>query len=78
MKRGGRCGGAFPGRMCDAGHLRRHTVLVWYLVEPGRLSPAANAALDKAVDAGEVIYVSAVSLVELVYLVEKGRLPRGR
>ena len=50
--------------------------LVWYLVEPSRLSPAASAALDRAVDAGEAIYISAISLVELVYLVEKGRLPR--
>jgi PIN domain nuclease of toxin-antitoxin system len=51
-------------------------VLVWYLVDPARLSPAASAALDGAVDLGEAIYVSAISLVELVYLVEKGRLPQ--
>jgi PIN domain nuclease of toxin-antitoxin system len=51
-------------------------VLVWYLVDPARLSPAANIALDGAVSAGETIRVSAISLVELVYLVEKGRLPQ--
>ena len=50
--------------------------LVWYLVEPGRLSTTASAALDAAVDAGGAIYVSAISLVELIYLVEKGRLPQ--
>jgi PIN domain nuclease of toxin-antitoxin system len=50
--------------------------LVWYLVDPARLSAAAGAALDGAVNAGETIYVSSISLVELVYLVEKGRLPQ--
>ena len=45
--------------------------LVWYLVEPSRLSPTAGAALDQAVDVGDGIYISAISLVELVYLVEK-------
>ncbi len=50
--------------------------LVWYLIEPARLSPAASAARDTAVNSGDRVYVSAISLVELVYLVEKGRLPR--
>jgi PIN domain nuclease of toxin-antitoxin system len=52
-----------------------HT-LVWYLIDPPRLSEAAAAALDQAIAAGEPIAVSAISLVELIYLVEKGRLPR--
>ncbi|MGA2032257.1 MAG: PIN domain-containing protein [Thermoguttaceae bacterium] len=50
--------------------------LVWYLVEPARLSAAASAALDQAVAAGGTIRVSAVSVVELIYLVEKARLPQ--
>jgi len=50
--------------------------LVWYLIEPARLSNAASAALDASVNSGEKIYVSAISLVELIYLVEKGRLPQ--
>ena len=50
--------------------------LVWYLVDPARLSPVASAALDEAVDGGGAIFVSAISLVEIVYLVEKGRLPQ--
>ena len=50
-------------------------VIIWYLFEPTRLSPAADAALSGAVRAGEVVYVSAVSLIEIRYLIEKGRLP---
>ena len=49
--------------------------LVWYLAEPQRLSQAASDALDQASATGEPIYASAISLVEMVYLVEKGRLP---
>jgi PIN domain nuclease of toxin-antitoxin system len=48
-------------------------VLVWFLLEPARLSASADAALDGAVSSG--IYISAITIVELVYLVEKGRLP---
>lgn len=49
--------------------------LVWYLVEPERLSRTAGDALDQASATGQPIYASAVSLVEIIYLVEKGRLP---
>jgi PIN domain nuclease of toxin-antitoxin system len=50
--------------------------LVWYLVEPQRLSQPASDAFDQATATGEAIYVSAISLVEIVYLVEKWRLPQ--
>jgi|ERR1700733_7943894 len=39
------------------------------------MSKRANAFIDRAVSAGEGIAVSAVSLAEIVYLVEKGRVP---
>ena len=48
---------------------------VWYLLNSSRLSLAAQRAMDDAADAGDPVYLSAVSLVEIVYLVEKGRLP---
>jgi len=48
---------------------------VWYLLNSSRLSSAAQRAIDDAADAGDPVYLSAVSLVEIVYLVEKGRLP---
>lgn len=50
-----------------------HTV-VWMLFAPQNLSSNALAALQGAVQAGEPIYVAAISLVEITYLVEKGRL----
>jgi len=51
-----------------------HAIL-WYVLEPGRLSQEANRAFDQAATAGDPIYVSAISLVETVYLAEKGKLP---
>lgn len=49
-----------------------HAIL-WYLYLPDRLSSAATAALNLA--SSSMIYVSAVTLVEIAYLVDKGRLP---
>lgn len=48
--------------------------LVWYLFAPTTLSPAADQAFSDAIDAGDVIYASTISAVEVRYLVEKGRL----
>lgn len=45
--------------------------LVWFLFDPSRLSAAAAAAMNAA--ANSTIYVSAISLVELAYLIDKGR-----
>jgi PIN domain nuclease of toxin-antitoxin system len=49
--------------------------IVWYLSSDPRLSATATAALDSATAAGELIHVPSICLVELTYLVEKGRLP---
>lgn len=49
--------------------------LIWYLDAPQNLSQAALDALDGCTAAGEPIFVSAISLVEITYLMEKGRLP---
>ena len=48
---------------------------VWYLQNSNRLSPAAQKAMDDAANAGDLVYVCSISLVEIVYLVEKGKLP---
>lgn len=50
--------------------------VIWLLFSPHRLSPDAMAALRGAVIGGDLIYVASISLVEIAYLVEKGRLPR--
>ncbi len=49
--------------------------VVWYLTEPGRLTPAAVAAMDGATATGTPIWVASITLVELRYLIEKKRLP---
>ncbi len=36
---------------------------VWYLLNSSRLSPAAQRAMDDAADAGDPVYLSAISLV---------------
>jgi PIN domain nuclease of toxin-antitoxin system len=48
---------------------------VWYLLNAQSLSSNAQKAMDEAVQAGDPVYVSSISLVEVVYLVEKGKLP---
>ena len=47
---------------------------VWLLFSPQKLSADAFAALNGAVEADESIYVASISLVEVAYLAEKGRL----
>lgn len=49
--------------------------IIWYLRDVTRLSEAALAALDGAVQAGDPVYLSAISVVEVCYLVERYRLP---
>ncbi|MBW4556335.1 MAG: hypothetical protein KME59_10425 [Trichormus sp. ATA11-4-KO1] len=49
-----------------------HT-LIWYVFDLQRLSSAALTALEKAVNTGNPIYVSAITIIEIAYLVEKGR-----
>lgn len=48
---------------------------LWYLFNDGRLSVAAGDYIDKAAAAGSQIVVSSISLAEIVYLIEKNRLP---
>lgn len=51
--------------------------LLWYLFDEERLSFAGRAALDGAIEAGFPILVSAISLIEVVYLEEKHRIGAG-
>ncbi len=48
---------------------------IWYLREPEQLSRRARAALDGAATSNNPIYVASITLVEMRYLVERGRLP---
>ena len=51
-----------------------HTAL-WYLYNDGRLSVLAGNSIDKAAAAGNQIAISSISLAEIVYLIEKKRVP---
>ncbi|WP_219898754.1 type II toxin-antitoxin system VapC family toxin [Phormidesmis priestleyi] len=50
-------------------------IIVWYILEPGRLSNPASILLEQTVNDGELIYLSAISIVEICFLIERGRLP---
>jgi PIN domain nuclease of toxin-antitoxin system len=49
--------------------------IIWYITEPNKLSNNASKALEQAINDRDFIYLSAISLVEICYLVEKGKLP---
>lgn len=51
-----------------------HTAL-WYLHKNPRLSATARTFIDAAAQAGNDIALSPISLAEIIYLVEKNRLP---
>ncbi len=51
-----------------------HAIL-WYITQDPRLSQKALDALEATASAGDPIYVPAICLVELIYLIEKNRLP---
>ncbi len=48
--------------------------VVWYLYDDKRLSPEVGAFIDGAARRGDAIGVSPITLVEIVYLAEKGRI----
>jgi PIN domain nuclease of toxin-antitoxin system len=48
--------------------------IIWYLIEPERLSQVALDALEGAIAAGSPVYISAISLIEICYLIEKRRI----
>jgi len=50
-----------------------HTV-IWYLYDDARLSPAARTWIEDAAAAGEQIAISTITLAEMIYLIEKGRI----
>ena len=54
--------------------LDTHTVL-WYLERSQKLSSIARTAIENAIGEARDVYISAISLIEIVYLVERRRLP---
>jgi PIN domain nuclease of toxin-antitoxin system len=49
--------------------------IIWYLRSPEKLSTNALTFLDNALNNSESIFISAISIVEMNYLVEKNRIP---
>jgi PIN domain nuclease of toxin-antitoxin system len=49
-------------------------VLIWYLYDDPRLSAAARTVIEQSEGDGDEIGVSAITLAEIVYLIEKGRV----
>src|SRR5260370_7826840 len=54
--------------------LDTHTAL-WSVFDRKRISQTALQAIRRSVNAGKPLLVSAISLVETIYLVELGRIP---
>ncbi|MDQ1407123.1 MAG: hypothetical protein QOG55_2752 [Acidobacteriaceae bacterium] len=54
--------------------LDTHTVL-WYLENSSELSAVARKTIEDAVHDARHVHVSAISLIETIYLVERRRLP---
>jgi|KBSSwiStaDraftv2_1062776.scaffolds.fasta_scaffold1477143_2 PIN domain nuclease of toxin-antitoxin system len=57
-----------------AGVADTHTV-IWYLLKDPRLSDKARRFIDDAAATGNEIMISPITLAEIVYLVEKNRVP---
>jgi PIN domain nuclease of toxin-antitoxin system len=57
-----------------AGIADTHTI-IWYLFGDSRLSKTAHTFIDTAAGQGVQIGISSITLVETVYLIEKGRIP---
>ncbi len=50
-------------------------VAIWYFAAATQLSKPAETAIDNA-EANGIIFVSAITIIELIYLIEKGKIPQ--
>ncbi len=51
-------------------------IVIWYFADATQLSNPAENAIDNA-EANGIIFVSSITIVELIYLIEKGKIPQG-
>lgn len=49
-------------------------IVIWYFADPAQLSKPAETAVDNAENSGS-IFVSSITIAELIYLIEKGKIP---
>ncbi|MFZ5881808.1 MAG: type II toxin-antitoxin system VapC family toxin [Chloroflexota bacterium] len=69
-----KCGKIFRARIFNDSRRCRYYAVIWYLFEDERLSSAAKEFLDDSAQNGEQIGISAISLIEIVCLVEKAKI----
>jgi len=48
--------------------------VIWYLYDDSRLSEKAKSFIEETKDQGNQIGISTITMVEIVYLIEKGRI----
>lgn len=48
---------------------------LWYLYGDARLADTAKNVIENALNGDQAIVISAISLIEIIYLIEKGRIP---
>ena len=53
--------------------LDTHTA-IWYFLDSSKLPQSVFSLIDEATVKGTLTYISAISLVEIVYLMERGRI----
>ena len=51
---------------------------VWALVDRRRLSAPARSAIETAIASSSPVFVPTITVVEITYLIEKGKLPATR
>jgi PIN domain nuclease of toxin-antitoxin system len=49
--------------------------VIWHFADPTQLSKPAETVIDNA-EASGTIFVSSITIVELIYLVEKNKVPK--
>ena len=49
-------------------------IVIWYFAEPTQFSKSAEKVIDNAEKKG-MIYVSSITIVELIYLIERNKIP---
>lgn len=49
-------------------------IAIWYFSDLTQLSKPAESAIDNA-ETGGLMFVSAITIVELIYLIEKNKIP---
>ncbi len=50
-----------------------HTA-VWYFANSSEISVSATQAIDNAIASNDAVILSAISIVEIIYLIDKGKL----